>query len=316
MGKIVNAMALSHAFAMRDPASWDQGREQNRRRYIERQGKEPPLLPELTAANPAHDAIRFEHIRAAQEKLRKDLAQAKPDVVILVGDDQNENLGSDLMPQIAVYTGGDYTARMRQSPNGRRYRADKNLSAKLLEAGVKRGFDIASIGSFADNTLMSHAHVQVLDALFPDGAPPTVLLFVNAIHHPAPEPSRCLALGELLADVIGDLPDNIRVAICGSGGMSHFTASYPWKSYAGPFTYGGISEDFDRKLMAELSAGEIEKIASLSSEDLLRHGEVEFRAWIVVAGAMRGAKTAMSVYQPFYRALMGMGVAAWPPAAA
>jgi len=29
----------------------------------------------------------------------------------------------------------------------------------------------------------------------------------------------------------------------------------------------------------------------------------------------RGAKTSMSVYEPFYRALMGMGVAAWAPGA-
>ena len=167
MGKIVNAMALSHAFAMRDPSTWDEGRQQNRSRYIERQGKEPPVPPGLAAANPADDAIRFEHIRSAQEKLRKELAQSKPDIVIVVGDDQNENLGKDLMPQIAVYTGGDYIAKMRHSRAGRSYRAEQAFSLKLLEAGVKRGFDIASIGSFADNTLMSHAHVQALDTLFP-----------------------------------------------------------------------------------------------------------------------------------------------------
>jgi hypothetical protein len=316
MGKIVNAMALSHAFAMRDPGTWDEGRRQNRSRYIERQGQEPPVPPGLAAADPADDAIRFEHIRSAQEKLRQELAQAKPDIAIVVGDDQNENLGKALMPQIAVYTGGDYIAKMRHSHTGRSYRAEQAFSLKLLEVGVKRGFDIASIGSFADNTLMSHAHVQALDTLFPENPPATVIVFVNAIHHPAPEPSRCFALGELLADVVRDLPDDARVAVCGSGGMSHFTASYPWKTYQGPFTYGGISEDFDRKLIAQLNAGDISRIAALSSEDLLQHGAVEFRAWIVVAGAMRGAKTSMSVYEPFYRALMGMGVAAWAPAAA
>ena len=111
MGKIVNAMALSHAFAMRDPSTWDEGRRQNRSRYIERQGKEPAVPSGLAAANPTDDAIRFEHIKSAQEKLRKELTQSKPDIVIVVGDDQNENLNKELMPQIAVYTGGDYAAR-------------------------------------------------------------------------------------------------------------------------------------------------------------------------------------------------------------
>ncbi len=185
-----------------------------------------------------------------------------------------------------------------------------------MEDGVKRGFDIASIGSFTNNTLISHAHVQALETLFPEDPPATVIVFVNAIHHPAPEPSRCFAFGELLADVVGDLPDNTRVALCGSGGLSHFTAGYPWTAYDGPFSFGAISEEFDRKLIAQLNAGDISRIASLSGDDLLENGDVEFRAWIVVAGAMRGAKTSMTVYEPFYRAIMGMGVAAWAPEAA
>jgi hypothetical protein len=311
MGKIVNAIATSHAFAMLDPGLWDEVREQNRGRYIQRQGKEPPLLPELAAADPADDVVRFARIQKAQSQLRQELAAAKPDIFVIVGDDQNENLSSAVMPQIAVYTGGDYTGRMRHGGKPRPYRAAQEFSQRLLESGIKRGFDLASIGSFTDNTLISHAHVQALENLFPENPPPTALVFLNAIHPPAPEPSRCFAFGELLADVIRDLPGGERVAICGSGGLSHFTAGYPWKKYKGPFTYGGISEDFDRKLMEQLKSGTLNAMTSLSGDDLLQHGEVEFRAWIAIAGAMQGAKTSLAVYEPFYRAIMGMGVASW-----
>lgn len=311
MAKIVNAMATSHAFAMLDPGIWDEVREQNRSRYVERHGKEPPLLPQFAAANADDDKRRFARITAAQQELRRELEISQPEIIVVIGDDQNENLSKELMPQIAVYTGGDYTAKLRHSTKTRRYRAAPDFSARLLETGVKRGFDLASIASFADDTLISHAHVQALDTLFPDDSPRTVIVFLNAIHQPAPEPSRCLAFGALLAEVIGDFAGAERIAICGSGGLSHFTAGYPWKSYQGPYTYGGISEDFDRTLISQLDAGAVEQIASLSSEDLLRHGEIEFRAWIAIAGAMQGAKTSIAVYEPFYRAIMGMAVASW-----
>lgn len=316
MGKIVNAVATSHAFAMLDPSIWDEVREQNRRRYIERQGKEPPALRQLADADPADDVIRFARIQKAQAQLRWELAATKPDIFVIIGDDQNENLSSAVMPQIAIYTGGDYVGKMRRGGRARSYRAAQDFSARLLETGIRRSFDLASIGSFADNALISHAHVQALEALFPEEVPPTVLVFLNAIHPPAPEPSRCFAFGELLADVIRQSPGDEHVAICGSGGLSHFTAGYPWKKYKGPFTYGGISEDFDRKLVGQLESGAIHKITALSGDDLLQHGEVEFRSWIVIAGAMQGAKTALAVYEPFYRAIMGMGVASWTAQAA
>ncbi len=68
--------------------------------------------------------------------------------------------------------------------------------------------------------------------------------------------------------------------------------------------------------MAQLQSGVLDEITALSGEDLLQHGEVEFRAWIVIAGAMQGAKTSLAVYEPFYRAIMGMGVASWTAPAA
>jgi aromatic ring-opening dioxygenase LigB subunit len=311
MGKIVGAMAMSHAFAMINLDEWDETRAQNRTRFIERQGFEPPAIPQLATASAEDDRRRFKRILDAQATLRQSLATAKPDTLILIGDDQNENLTRENVPQIAVYTGGDFDARMRREKTARKVKANQELARKILVDGVKRGFDLASLGAFADNTLISHAHVQALNTLFPDSAPKVVLIFLNAIHHPAPEPARCYAFGKLIAEVVADVPDDERIAICGSGGLSHFTAGYPWRHYAGPFTYGSISEDFDRKLMKHIGDGDAGALADLTSADLLNHGEIEFRAWVAVVGAIGNVKPSLAVYEPFYRAIMGMGVAAW-----
>jgi hypothetical protein len=311
MGKIVNAMAMSHAFAMIDPGDWDKTRAENRARFIERQGVEPPPVAQLSNSSEEDDKKRFKRILDAQGSLRQSLADSRPDTLILVGDDQNENLTRENVPQIAVYAGGDFNARLRREKTARKVEANQELARKILLDGVKRGFDLASLGAFADNTLISHAHVQALNMLFPNSAPKVVLIFLNAIHHPAPEPARCYAFGKLLADVVADLPADERIAICGSGGLSHFTAGYPWRYYSGPFTYGSISEDFDRKLMDYIGRGDGRALADLTSDDLLNHGEIEFRAWVAVVGAIGNVKPSVAVYEPFYRAIMGMGVAAW-----
>jgi aromatic ring-opening dioxygenase LigB subunit len=102
------------------------------------------------------------------------------------------------------------------------------------------------------------------------------------------------------------------LALCASGGLSHFTAGYPWKRYQGPFGYGAISEDFDRRAIAWMERGEGERLAELSGAELLAHGNIELRSWIALLGALGPVRTRFAVYEPFFRAVMGMGVASWP----
>jgi hypothetical protein len=61
-----------------------------------------------------------------------------------------------------------------------------------------------------------------------------------------------------------------------------------------------------------MARGEGEALAaSLSSSDLLAHGDIELRSWLTVLGMMGKAKAEILAYEPFYRAIMGMGVAYW-----
>jgi aromatic ring-opening dioxygenase LigB subunit len=145
----------------------------------------------------------------------------------------------------------------------------------------------------------------------PNAEIPFVLLFVNAIHVPAIGPARCYRLGQAIRNILDHNGSEDRVAIYASGGLSHFTSGYPWPHYKGPFGYGSISEDFDRELMAVLARGEGEKLTKLTSSDLLENGDIEFRSWMVLLGAVGSVATKINVYEPIYSAIGGMGVAYW-----
>jgi aromatic ring-opening dioxygenase LigB subunit len=145
----------------------------------------------------------------------------------------------------------------------------------------------------------------------PEARIPVVPIFVNAIHVPAPSPARCYYLGKTIRRAVERYTDGSRVAIYGSGGLSHFTGGYPWSHYEGPFSYGSISEEFDRWLMSKLETGEGHALAEINNKDIIANGEIELRSWITVLGAIGDVRPELLTYEPFYRGIMGMGVGYW-----
>jgi hypothetical protein len=311
MGKIVAGMASSHAFTLLDPDKWDEYRERNRAGYKRRYGAEPPVHPKIAEETLDENRLRYERVRSGLDYLRKQLDEKKPDALILIGDDQNENFKDDNLPQIAIYTGEQFVATERGESGGTRYRNHAALAQNLLEGLVEREFDVSFAKSFANSALLSHAHAPVLKTVAPEAGVPVVLLFVNAIHMPALSPGRCYRLGAAIRDTIEKRSGIERVALYASGGLSHFTGGYPWRHYQGPHTYGSISEEFDRDALDLMARGEGEKLAALSARDLLDHGDIEMRSWIVLLGAIGRTPARILAYEPFYRAIMGMAVAYW-----
>jgi aromatic ring-opening dioxygenase catalytic subunit (LigB family) len=242
------------------------------------------------------------------------LEAKKPDALILVGDDQNEQFKEDNLPQISIYVGKEfYTMEM---PSGQRdpgapYRCHTELAEEMLNGLVERDFDVSFSRSFPKEELLAHAHGPILRRVIPEASIPVVLVFVNAIHVPAPSPRRCYRLGQAIREIVQGRPPEERVAIYASGGLSHFTAGYPYRHYHGPFSYGSISEDFDRTALEWMVRGEGEKLGQLSSADLLDHGNIEMRSWIVVLGAVGKVPAKILAYEPFYSGNMAMAVGYW-----
>jgi hypothetical protein len=54
-----------------------------------------------------------------------------------------------------------------------------------------------------------------------------------------------------------------------------------------------------------------EKLGQLSAEALLENGGLEMKNWLVFLGAVGKAVPQLLVYEPFYSAIMGMGVGYW-----
>jgi aromatic ring-opening dioxygenase catalytic subunit (LigB family) len=316
MGRIVSGFASSHANTLVEPSRWDERREHNRLGYKKRYGVEPPIHPKIAEESLEIREKRYEPIRDGINFLRDRLCDKKPDAFILIGDDQNENYREDNLPQIAIYVGDRLVPvdRHNEGHQGQRvsYRCHIELANSLLHGLVERDFDVASSKSFPRDELLAHAHAPILRRIIPAADIPVVLIFVNAIHVPTINPERCYRLGQAIQDIIErQRPAKERFAIYASGGLSHFTAGYPWAHYKGTHAYGSICEEFDHKLLDWMKCGEGERFSQLTSRDLLDNGEIELRSWITLLGAMGQTTAQVLAYEPFYSANMAMSVAYW-----
>jgi aromatic ring-opening dioxygenase catalytic subunit (LigB family) len=315
MSRIVAGMASSHGgFALRDPSEWDVLRERNRAHYKRRYGVEPPIHPKIAEETMEVRQSRYKRVADGLNVLREKLREKNPDALILIGDDQGENYKEDNLPQIVLYLGGEIFITQRQEGHrarGNRYSCHSSLAEDLLSGLVEEEFDIAISRVFPNSELISHAHASVLEAVMPEANIPIVLIFLNAIHTPAVSPARCYALGQAIRAVLDRRPSDERLMIYASGGLSHFTAGYPWKAYKGPYTYGSISEEFDRNTLQLMAQGAGEQLARLTSQDLLDNGDIELRTWIVLLGAVGNTPAHVLAYEPFYSGIMGLGVAYW-----
>ena len=308
---IVAAFATSHAYTFQEPETWDERRVRSRTNVAKKAGRLAPDTREAQAETLEDNLKRYAAIRDAHREIRERLARSRADAVVLIGDDQLENFGTEAMPQLLVYTGGDYVADDWDRKVSATVANHPEIANKLVEGCLEEGFDVGWCTEFKGGKLLSHAHTEPILYLVKDSGIPVVPMFVNAVHPPAPGPRRCYAFGQALARVIGrDLADR-RIVLCASGGLSHFSPSHPWAHHLGPRYVGDISVEFDRRVVEWMRAGEGERLARLSSRELIEHGEGELRQWIVLMGALGPARPEFLVYEPLFRSIMGMGVGYW-----
>jgi hypothetical protein len=258
-----------------------------------------PERPELQSITLEQKQEQWNACMAAIGQLRTILADQGADTVVIVGDDQRENFVEDGMPAFAIYMGEEVEAStslryVGQSfdENRRCYRVDAPLARHLVEQLMDTGFDPAYCTKTRFQGGLGHAFARPLNFLLPDDGPAVVPVMVNTYHPPAPSPKRCIQFGQALAEAIGRFPEDRRVVLVASGGLSHTK----------------IVEQLDAGFLTALRAGDLNYIAAMSPQELVE-GTSEIRNWIVVAAAAAGRPFELIHYVPLYRTTTGVGCA-------
>lgn len=263
-------------------------------------------------------ARRHAACRAAIGALGEMIERHRVDVLVIVSSDHKEVYDDELLPQFAVYWGesvrhvpftqdqldamppGLAVAAVGDVPDVETVRpTHPDLALHLIRGTSAAGFDPAAsrrlpAGKHANHGI-PHGWGFIYQQVLRDRAVPFVPVFVNTFYEPNPPgAARCHEFGTALGELVASYPDDLRVGIVGSGGLSHFV----------------VDEDLDRAFLAALEEPVPGYLRGLDPA-LLTSGTSELRNWIVTAAAAQaaGLRARVLEYQPCYRTEAGTGCA-------
>ena len=269
---------------------------------------------------------RYDACQRAIAELGKAFERARPDVVVLIGNDQMEMFWDGLVPMFTVFWGDVIPIRRPPPeqaalmPPGIRIAIPANAPAEPAEypgcpelalrilSGVQAdGFDPASMQKIpphrGDWRSIPHAFGFILNTVLQGNVPPTVPIVQNTFYPPnQPTVARSLAFGRSLVKAIRAWDCDKRVALIGSGGLTHFV----------------VDEQVDQLILDAIRAGDAERLEQLD-EATFQSGTSETKNWIPVIAAMaeQGCEPTVVDYVPCYRSTAGtgsaMGFVYWTP---
>lgn len=253
------------------------------------------MAPQASSSRPSLESQK--KLRADAEKafavLRSDLEASRPDVLIVVANDQFVNFFFNNIPTFFVTLADEVKGQFTRHKF--HYRNHKQLGRAILKAGIEKGIDF----SYGEYVELQHTQVVPLYFLLPEPKIPILPIYVNTWVDPVPTPRRCYRVGELIREVANAQRE--RIAILATGGLSHFPGSP---------RIGEIDTQFDHKLLEIMRDGRGRTLADYSLEQILQAGDSEFLNWMVVLGAVGDAKAASTLYIPDHVAT-GWGFVSW-----
>jgi 3-O-methylgallate 3,4-dioxygenase len=244
-------------------------------------------------------------------ELGSTLSTAQPDIIVVIGDDQEELFLDDGKPTFAVFWGEEMVdlpptpQKLARTPLGIRaaqwaahadepqsYPTVPELGKHIVECLIAEDFDVAQFSRQPDGRSLGHAFTFPRRRLLGGRAVPLVPVYVNTYYPPnQPSPGRCFMLGRALRRAISSWPDDRKVAIVASGGLSHFV----------------VDEELDLRVLDGMKNKDVTSLTTIPRR-YMRSGTSEILNWITLAGAVEDLEMDLVDYIPSYRSPAGTGV--------
>jgi 3-O-methylgallate 3,4-dioxygenase len=247
--------------------------------------------------------LKYRNCMDAISRLGRDITELEPDLLLIVGDDQEELFSRTNNPSIAISyaptirSAGSATDdarsvfRREMGMNGDVYPADAAAALHIIRMLIESNFDVSAVGSVDGTSGFGHAFTWVLGRLLRGTTIRAVPVLVNTYFPPnQPTPKRCLELGRTLRHACESLPGDRRVVVIASGGLSHFT----------------VNAELDETVLKAIGDHDVKTLEALPPQ-LLNSGTSEIRNWIAMSGSSDGLTCRWIEYQPVYRTAAGTG---------
>jgi protocatechuate 4,5-dioxygenase beta chain len=208
------------------------------------------------------------------------LAAHKPDVVVLVYNDHASAFSLEMIPTFAIgcadrFAPADEGWGPRPVPA---VEGHPELAWHIAQSTILDEFDMTIVNRMD----VDHGLTVPLSLLF--GAPAAwpckvIPLAVNVVMYPPPTGHRCFMLGKAIKKAVESYPEDLKVVIFGTGGMSHQISGQ---------RAGLINSRFDHAFLDNLTK-DPQKLVRMDHLEYMREAGaegVEMVMWLIMRGAL------------------------------
>ncbi len=211
---------------------------------------------------------------------KKWIAEANPDVIILVYNDHASAFSLEVIPTFAIgcaesFAPADEGWGPRPVPV---VKGHPELAWHIAQSTILDEFDMTIVNKMD----VDHGLTVPLSLLYgqPDAWPcPVIPLAVNVVQYPPPTGNRCFQLGKAIRRAVDSFPQDLNVVVFGTGGMSH--------QLQGPRA-GLINSAFDNAFLDKFSK-DPEALTKIKHVEFLREAGsegIELVMWLIMRGAL------------------------------
>jgi aromatic ring-opening dioxygenase catalytic subunit (LigB family) len=275
MARIVAAMAMTHS---------------------------PGLTGWFTRAPEDHQAQAL----AALGEMRERLEAARADVIVGFSNDHLLNWPINNTPEYTVGIGAEHVGPADWYDEWLaldKYRIPGHpaLARHIVNEGARRRIAFAYLREMQfDDGFSVPMHY-----LNPTGAVALVPVSMNCTVPPIPTPERAYQVGATLREILRAYPEDLRIAVIGTGGLSH--------EPGGP-RYFWVDEQFDRWFLGLLKAGDhaalLRECTLARMEEAGSGGTAELLSWILTLAFTSGPADVLA-YMPAVAWRSGTGMVVW-----
>jgi protocatechuate 4,5-dioxygenase beta chain len=223
--------------------------------------------------------------------LTRRLDELNVDTVVMIGDDHYTLFGPQCLPRCLIGIGevdGPIEPWLR-IPR-RSIENDTALAQHIMNEGFDHGVDWAvSKVLTLDHSIMVPYHLGVAACTRIKMVP----IYLSCAVEPYLSSARARVIGTITGNAIRSFAGNSRVAIIGTGGLSH---------WVGMARMGQVNEVWDKQIIGLAQKGDLASMIALQDGDIIAaagNGALEIKNWIFAMAALGNAVRAeLIAYAP------------------
>ena len=225
----------------------------------------------------------WKRVFAGFEKSQEWMRELKPDVAIIVYNDHATAFSVEMIPTFALGCAAEFPPAdegwgPRPVPVVEGYPA---LASHIAQSVILDEFDL----TICNKMEVDHGMTVPMNLLFGKVEKdshwpcPVIPLAVNVVMYPPPTGHRCYMLGKAIRKAVESYPDDLKVVIFGTGGLSH--------QISGPRA-GLINSKWDKSFLDSL-ANDPQKLVKIPHIEYMREAGaegIEMVMWLIMRGAL------------------------------